>query len=169
VVPVVQPGPKDPSKGAWGAYLGLSGAVDKPAAAFQLGLRRKLSTNWMLGWDAEWNPWISKYGARPMHAGVANTYGSVILRFPLAYERFNLQTTLSLGLSYLLFDLYGAPKGSLGYYAAISPLGVEWKISRTFFLIFNPLSISVPVPQTRGVPLVYTQYRVSLGLGILSG
>jgi len=168
-VVVPQPGPSDPSQGAWGAYLGISGAVDKPAAAVQLGLRRRLSTNWTVGLDAEWNPWISLYGTRTMTPGVFNAYGTVILRFPLAYENFNLRSTLNLGVSYLLFDLYGAPKGSLGYYAGISPLGLEWKLSRTFLLIVNPLNIAVPVPQTKGVPLSYPQYRFSIGLGILAG
>jgi uncharacterized protein (TIGR03382 family) len=169
VVPVVQPGPKDPSEGAWGGEFSLAGSVDKPAGALTLGVRRKLSNRWTVGWDAEWNPWINKYGSTALQSGVANTFGTVIIRAPLAYESFNLRTTVNLGFSYLLFDLYGAPKGSLGYYAAISPLGVEWKISRMFFLLFNPLSIAAAVPQTKGVPLVYLQYRVSIGLGIMAG
>ena len=166
---MAQPGPRDPSQAAWGAYLGFSGSIDKPAAAIQLGIRRRLSTHWTVGWDAEWNPWLSLYGTRTMTRGVFNTYGTVILRFPLAYENFNLRTTVNLGISYLLFDLYGAPKGSLGYYAGISPLGIEWKVSRTFLVIVNPLNIAIPVPQTKGVPLSYTQYRFSIGIGILAG
>lgn len=168
-VVVPQPGPRDPSEGAWGAYLGFSGSIDKPAAAVQLGIRRRLSTHWTVGWDGEWNPWLSLYGRRTMTRGVLNTYGTLILRFPLAYENFNLRTTLNAGVSYLLFDLYGAPKGSLGYYAGVSPLGLEWKLSRTFLIIINPLNIAVPVPQTRGVPLTYPQYRFSIGFGILAG
>ena len=168
-VVVPQPGPRDPSQGAWGAYLGFSGAIDKPAAAVELGIRRRLSTHWTVGWDGEWNPWLSLYGRRTITRGVFNTYGTLILRFPLAYENFNLRTTLNLGVSYLLFDLYGAPKGSLGYYAGVSPLGLEWKLSRTFLLIINPLNLAIPVPQTKGVPLSYPQYRFSIGLGILAG
>jgi uncharacterized protein (TIGR03382 family) len=168
-VPVPQPGPADPSETAWGAYLGLSGSVDKPAAAIQLGVRLRLSTNWTVGWDVESNPWISVNGPTFMRAGTINTYGTVILRFPLAYENFNLATTVNLGISYLLIDLYGAPKGSLGLYGAIYPLGLEWKISRVFLLIINPLGIAMPVPQLKGVPLTYPQYRFSIGLGILGG
>jgi len=167
--PVVEPGPSDPSEGAWGAYLGASGSVDKPGFAGQLGLRRRVSTQWTFGWDVEWNPWVSVSGPTPVRAGVISTYGTVILRFPLAYESFNLRTTLSLGASYLMIDLYGAPKGSIGLYGAISPLGLEWKVSRAFLLIINPMSVAVPVPQIRGVPLTYPQYRFSIGLGILAG
>jgi uncharacterized protein (TIGR03382 family) len=168
-VPVAQPGPRDPSEGAWGAYLGLSGSVDKPAAAIDLGIRRKLSTHWTVGWDAEWNPWVSLYGRRTLRPGSFNTYGTVILRFPLAYQSFNLRTTLNAGISYLLFDLYGAPKGSTGYFVGVSPLGLEWKLSRVFWVVINPLNIAVPVPQTKGVPLTYPQYRFSIGLSILAG
>ena len=168
-VPVPQPGPSDPSEVAWGGYLGLSGSFDKPAVAIQLGVRLRLSTHWTVGWDVESNPWISVNGPTFMRAGTLNTFGTVILRFPLAYENFNLRTTVNLGVSYLLIDLYGAPKGSLGLYGAIYPLGLEWKLSRVFLLIINPLGVAVPVPQLKGVPLSYPQYRFSIGLGILAG
>jgi hypothetical protein len=169
VVPVVQPGPKDPSEGAWGAELSVSGSVNKPALAVQLGVRRRLSSHWTLGWDAEWNSWVTLYGPTNIRAGVANTYATAILRFPLAYEEFNLRTTANLGLSYLLVDLYGAPKGTLGIYAALYPLGIEYKLSRTFLLIVNPLGIAVPIPQLSGVPLSYPQYRFNIGIGIMNG
>jgi hypothetical protein len=117
----------------------------------------------------EWNPWVALNGPTPVRAGVLSTYGTVILRFPLAYENFNLRTTANLGLSYLLINLYGASKGSIGIYGAISPLGLEWKLSRAVLLIINPLSLSIPVPKVTGVPLDYPQYRFSIGLGILAG
>ena len=168
-VPVPQPGPSDPSEGAWGGYLGASGSVDKAALAVELGLRARVSTHWTLGWDVEWNPWITFYGPHRVRAGTINTYGTIILRFPLAYENFNLRTTVNLGISYLMMDLYGASKGIVGFYGGISPLGLEWKLSRAFLLIINPLNIAVPVPQIHAVPLTYPQYRFSIGLGILSG
>ena len=168
-VPVPQPGPADPSETAWGAYLGISGSVDKPAMAIQLGVRLRLSTHWTIGLDVESNPWISTTGPTPVRAGTLNTFGTVILRFPLAYENFNLRTTVNLGVSYLLIDLYGAPKGSIGLYGAIYPLGLEWKLSRVFILIINPLGLAIPVPQLQGVPLTYPQYRFSIGLSVLGG
>jgi hypothetical protein len=122
-----------------------------------------------VGLDGEWNSWISMYGPTNVRAGSANVYATAILRFPLAYENFNLRTTANLGVSYLLLDLYGAPKGSTGIYGALYPLGLEWKLSRTFLLIINPLGIAVPVPQLTGVPLSYPQYRFSIGLGIMNG
>ena len=149
--------------------MGFSGSVNKPAFAIQLGVRRRLSTHWTVGVDGEWNSWISMYGPTNVRAGVANLYGTAILRFPLAYENFNLRTTANLGLSYLLLDLYGAPKGSLGVYAAFYPLGMEWKFSRRFLIIINPIGIAVPIPQLSGVPLTYWQYRFGISIGIMKG
>jgi hypothetical protein len=90
VIPVPQPGPVDPPESAWGAYLGVSGSFDKPAMANQLGVRLQLSTHWTIGLDVESNPRVSTTGPNPVRAGTFNTYGTVILRFPLAYENFNI-------------------------------------------------------------------------------
>jgi hypothetical protein len=167
--PVKEPGPKDPSQVALGAYLGGSGSINNEALAATLGARLRFSKHWTFGLDAEWNPWISVNGVSTVRAGVFNGYGTVIFRLPLAYEQFNLRTTANLGVSRLLIDLYGAPKGSTGIYAGISPLGLEWKMSRIFFLIINPLNFAMPTPQLKGVPFSYSQYRFTIGLEIYGG
>jgi hypothetical protein len=167
--PVKEPGPKDPSKMALGAYLGGSGSYTYAAAAITLGARLRFSKHWTFGFDAEWNPWIAINGRTAVRAGAFNGYGTVILRLPLAYEQFNLRTTANLGFSRLLIDLYGAPKGSTGIYAGLSPLGLEWKVSRLLFVIVNPLNFAVPMPQLKGVPFSYSQYRVTIGLEVYGG
>jgi hypothetical protein len=168
IIVIEEPGPRDPTRRAWGAYLGSSGSIDKAAVAVQLGARLKLSRQWTVGVDGEWNPWITLDGYR-FGSGVVNLYGTTILRFPLAYENFNLRATLNLGASYLLMSLYGAPAGSLGIFAGLSPAGVEWKLSRALILIVNPLSIALPAPQLKGVPLTYPQYRFNVGFEIQKG
>jgi MYXO-CTERM domain-containing protein len=168
IVPVKEPGPRDPNAMAWGAFFGASGAVDNPALAVTAGGRMRASKHWALGLDGEWNPWIAFQGSG-VRAGVINVYATGILRFPLAYENFNLRTSLSLGTSYLLTNLYGAPSGSFGLYGGLSFLGLEWKVSRTFYAIINPIGIVLPVPQLKGVPLAYPQYRLSLGIEIYLG
>jgi hypothetical protein len=167
--PVKEPGPKDPSQVALGAYLGGSGSVNNEALAATLGARLRFSKHWTFGLDAEWNPWIAVNGASTVRAGVFNGYGTVIFRLPLAYEQFNLRTTANFGVSRLLIDLYGAPKGSTGIYAGLSPLGLEWKMSRMFFLIVNPLNFAMPTPQLKGVPFSYSQYRFTIGLEVYGG
>ena len=44
------------------------------------------------------------------------------------------------------------------------PLGLEWKVTRTWLVIINPLGIALPAPQLSGVPYTYLQYRVAIGL-----
>jgi len=168
IIAVEEPGPRDPTQRAWGAYLGSSGSIDKAAVAVQLGARLKLGRQWTVGVDGEWNPWITLNGYR-LGSGAVNLYGTGILRFPLAYENFNLRATVNLGASYLLMSLYGAPAGSLGIFAGVSPAGLEWKLSRALILVVNPLSIAFPVPQMRGVPLTYPQYRFNVGFEIQKG
>jgi hypothetical protein len=168
MVPVAEPGPLDPNATAWGAYLGGSGSINDAAVAGAAGLRLRANRSWSFGVDGEWNPWLAFNGST-VHAGAVNVYGTAILRLPLAYEQFNLRSTLNLGTSYLVSNLYGAPSGSVGAFAGLSFLGLEWKVSRAFLLIINPLSFAVPAPQLKNVPLFYPQYRMSLGVELYTG
>ena len=76
---------------------------------------------------------------------------------------------VNLGATYLLVDLYGAAKGEMGLYAGISPLGLEWKMSRLFFLVVNPLNVAVPTLRLNGIPFDYIQYRATVGIEIYGG
>jgi hypothetical protein len=163
VVPVAEPGSHDPTEKKISLYFALSGAVDKAAVAGAVGGRMRLTSHWTIGLDGEWNPWIS-LSTTKIRGGAINVYMTGIGRLPLAYEKFNLRSTVNLGASYLLTPLYGAPSGSIGLYVGVSPLGVEWKASESFYLIVNPINISIPIPQLRGVPLLYPQYRFTVGM-----
>lgn len=168
VVPVKEPGPKDPSKTAWGASAALSASIEKAALAGSLGARLRLSRHWTFGLDGEWNPWLALNGTT-VRRGAINVYGTAMLRFPLAYERFNLRTSISLGTSYQLSNFYGAPSGSTGIYLGANPLGLEWKLSSLFFLVISPLNIAIPAPHLGGVPLLYPQYRSTIGIEVYGG
>jgi len=54
----------------------------------------------------------------------------------------------------LLFDLVAAPAGSFGPFFGLSLLGIEWKLSRGFYLTVDPTFIALPVPHVTGVPFV---------------
>ena len=163
VTPVKEALPEDPSQVAFGGYMGLSGSIEKAALAGTAALRLRATSHWTFGLDGEWNPWLALNGTT-VRRGVINVYGTAILRFPLAYENFNLRSTLNLGVSYLLSSFYGAPSGSTGIYLGVSPLGIEYKLSKIFYVILNPINIALPAPQLKGVPLLYPQYRTSVGL-----
>ena len=88
---------------------------------------------------------------------------------PLVYQAFNLRVTANIGASRTLLDLYGVPKGTTGFFGAIYPLGLEWKASRLFYVIINPLGVAAPIPQLRDIPFWYPQYRLSIGLEVYAG
>lgn len=152
----------------FGGYAGGAAAVDHGAVAFALGARARFRKNWLFGADAEWNPWISDprviYNTEHFRPGVFNFYFSGVFRLPLENQSFNLRTSISLGVSTMLMDLYGAPRGSTGVYGAVSPLALEWKMARVPYLVIAPLSIALPAPQLNGVPFVYAQYRFTIGV-----
>ncbi len=161
--PPPAPAPSTSAGAPWGGFLGGSVSVDNPAIAGTLGLRFRASSHWIFGLDGEWNPWVAKNGSL-LHSGTANLYGTAIFQIPLAYADVSLRSSLSFGGSELLFNLYGAPKGSTGLYADVSFLGVAWKVSRPFLLIINPVNWAIVAPQLKGVPLTYPQYRFTVGL-----
>jgi len=163
-----EPGPRDPGAQAWGGYFAMSASADKPALAGTLGGRFRFNKRWTFGVDAEWNPWLA-FNGTTFRSGVFNAYGTAIFRYPLAHANFNLRSTANLGMSYLLMSLYGAPAGGFGVYTGVSFLALESKVFRTFYLIIDPINIALPIPQTHGVPLIYHQYRFTVGIEIYSG
>ena len=169
ITPVAEPGPYDRSRPAFGGYLGGAGALTDPALATALGARLRASLHWTFGVDLEWNPWLSVNGAQKVRAGALNLYATAIFRVPLAYQRFNLRVTANIGASRTLMDLYGVPKGSIGPFGALYPLGLEWKASSFLYVILNPLGVAAPIPQIEGIPFWYPQYRVTIGVEVYAG
>ncbi|MCX5745114.1 MAG: hypothetical protein NT062_21725 [Proteobacteria bacterium] len=149
----------------WGFTTSVGGAIDRPALVATVGLRYRLSEKWIVGADADWNPWIT---TAPMNlrAGVATLAGTVIRRFPMAFDRVNLRTSLHLGISTLLFDVYGAPKYSVGPYLAISPLGIDYDLGHAVRIVWDPMVMALPMPLVGQLPLYYEQFRFMLGIQI---
>jgi MYXO-CTERM domain-containing protein len=144
-------------------FFAASGAIDKPAIAGDLAVRWQLNESWVIGLDAEFNPY---YGiqSKTFRMGSFNGYATLIRRYPMRFESVNLRTSAHLGTSVLLMDLYGAPRGSTGIFLGISPLGVEWKISRAVYIVVDPINIAVAAPQLAATPFVYQQYRFTIGV-----
>lgn len=149
--------------GAIFADIAIAASYDRSALMGRAGGRVALSRMWMVGLDAEWNPYLG-IGQSNLRSGGLDVYASLIARFQLAYEPINLRSSVSLGGSMLLFDLVGAPAGSFGPYFGISPLGLEVKMGKGFYFTVDPDSIAIPVPHVTGIPFVYYQYRFQIGL-----
>lgn len=149
--------------GAFFGRVATGASYDNAAFSGGLGMRYQLSRKWMLGLDAEWNPYFATSPGK-LRSGSGNAYLSLIRRFQLRYESVNIRTTASLGASMLLFDLVGAEKYSVGPFFGVSFLGVEWKVARGFYVTLDPTYIAIPVPSLKGVPFMYAQYRFLLGV-----
>jgi hypothetical protein len=154
---------KEDKPGAFFARAAAGAAYDNTALSWGLGVHYQLAQKWMLGVDAEWNPYL---GLSPwkFRSGSGNLYASVIRRYQLVREDVNIRTTASLGASMLLFDIVGADKYSVGPYFGISFLGVEWKAARGCYITVDPTYIAIPIPSVPGVPFMYAQYRFLVGV-----
>jgi hypothetical protein len=147
----------------FGLYGAGSGSFIDPAIAAMLGARFRLNDTWVVGLDGELNWWYGVHTKR-LQLGATSLYATLIVRFPMRFESVNLRSSLQLGTSIELLDLYGVPKGSVGVFAAVNPLGVEWKLSGHVYVIFYPLGIAVPAPHLTGAPFAYPQFRTTVGL-----
>jgi hypothetical protein len=159
--------PKDDARlesgSEFGGQLFAGVSFDNSAAVLGGGVRYQFESQWLVGLDAEWNPFYQTHRTR-FTEGTANAYFTLIRRWLMRFERTTLRTTLNLGASYLLYDLVGAPAGSIGPFVGVSFLGLEWKALRNLYFIFEPTTIAVPVPQLAGAPFGYPQYRFTIAL-----
>jgi hypothetical protein len=158
------PGLRDPA-GSVFLHAAAAASYDNPALSFALGGKYQLSSGWMVGLDAEWNPWLPKTPFR-FRAGTGNAYATLVRRYQFGYEPVNFRTTAALGASTLLIDLPGAQKWGVGPLAGISFLGVEWKVHPGYYLVVDPTYFTMVAPHLTGTPLVYYQYRFQVALEI---
>jgi hypothetical protein len=146
----------------FGLYVSTSVSIDNTAFVANLAGRYHLTDVWVLGLGADWNPWFSVV-TRRAQAGTLDLYASVIRRWPIN-ERFAARTSAHLGASVPLFNLYGAPAGDVGLYAAFDFIGLEARISKNVTVIIDPCEVAMPVPHLTGVPITYRQYRMTIGV-----
>jgi hypothetical protein len=143
-------------------HASVAGAFDNGALAFVLAGRYAVTNRWLLGLDGEYNPWFSIEGRR-FARGAFNGYATIIHRFPVS-AHIALRTTFHIGTSVLLFDLVGAPKGSVGPYVGSNLLGLSYELDDGLYLIIDPADVAWPAPQLAGAPFSYRQYRFTLGI-----
>ncbi|CAN5694591.1 hypothetical protein BH11MYX3_BH11MYX3_20280 [soil metagenome] len=143
----------------------IGGSLVHGAGALTAAGRYRLNERWVVGLDLEWNPWVTSVPLA-VKAGVFNVYGTLIHRIPMKFDRFNLRTSLHLGTSTQLFDVYGSPKFSTGPYAAFTPLGIDYDLGGSVRIVIDPVEIAVPVPHIGLIPLYYEQFRLMVGIQI---
>lgn len=145
-----------------GLLVGGGISIDKAGYDVAVGVRYDLGRRFAVGLGLEYNPWFSIESGRTA-AGTTQGYGVAVFRLDVR-DYLELHTTVSAGVSVLMFDTFAAPKGTYGPFFALSPLGVSFRMSDRFRLLVEPAEIVMPIPQTRGIPLVYRQHRFSVAL-----
>jgi len=141
----------------------VGGSLNRTAADVAVGGRLRLTPRWLVGLDAEWNPWMSLEGEH-VRVGAFNAYATVIRRWSMLSDQFDVRTSVHVGTSTVLFDLYGVPAGTTGLFVGASLLGLEWRATRELSVIIDPADVAYPIPQLRGAPFGYLQYRFTIGL-----
>ena len=144
------------------ARAAVSASIDEMGAALALGGRYRLTPAWLAGLDAEWNPWASMETAR-VQPGALNIYATGVFRAPVNAS-LALRITAHAGISTLLFDMYGAPSGSIGPYFGLSLLGLEVPLSHNLILTLEPADVAIAIPHISGIPYARRQYRATLGV-----
>ncbi len=141
----------------------LAGAsLDRGAMAASVGAHWRVSSRVSLGLTAEYNPWYSLPTAR-LFAGTFNAYATA----QFAWRRVGdlvLHSSVDVGTSVLLDGLIGAEGGTVGVYAGANILGVTVDLGPHARLVVLPASVGIPIPQLARVPIIYQQYRFSIGV-----
>ena len=146
----------------WGVAASVGGAFDRAAAAGSAGVRWNPFDTVGFGLDLEYNPWIS-LSSRDTAPGVASLYAPVIWQIK-SFGTWELRTTAYVGATMILFDLVGVDKGTVGAFVGWNPLGLALPLGTSAKFVVKPGDISVPIPQLRGIPFYYLQYRFTVGL-----
>jgi MYXO-CTERM domain-containing protein len=147
----------------WGVAVSLGVSVDRLAGVGRLGVRYRINEQWLIGLDGEWNPWITTSPLR-FRSGSVNFAAVGILRFPMKFDRVNLRTTLRAGTATMLFDVFGAQKGSTGPFLGLCPLGLDIDLGGALRLVIDPAEFAIPIPVVSPLPLYYEQFRIMIGL-----
>jgi hypothetical protein len=146
-------------------WLGQGASFDRGGVAQSVGVRVQLGSDWVTGLTLEQNRWVSLAPFR-IRAGALNYYATLARRFALSASNLALRTTVHLGMSTSLTELVGVPAGSTGMFVGANLLGLEWKLRPNVSVLFDPADVAVAIPQLRGVPFVYLQYRLTVGTEI---
>jgi MYXO-CTERM domain-containing protein len=137
-------------------------AVDNGGWAVGGGLRYDLSKWFTIGAEAEYNPWIS-FETNRSTSGATNAYATGIFRINVR-DSLELRISGSAGVSIINFETFAARKGTAGAYLAVSPLSVAIRLGTVVRLLLDPGELVLAAPQTRGIPLLYSQHRFTIGL-----
>jgi hypothetical protein len=139
----------------------ISFSLQNPAFAIGLaGFYSWASTE--IGAFVEVNPWQSVEQGR-MSMGVTNV--GVIGHYLFnARPDMDVRVGIAAGVSILNEEMIGSDAGTIGFFANVKLLGLTWAMNDKVAMSIDGFDLALPVPQRVGVPIVYSQQRLSMGL-----
>jgi hypothetical protein len=141
--------------------VGTGLAVARGGAVISGGAGFDVTSRFNLGVEAEYSPWFD-YLAGKASLGTASAYATASFRW-FGMGAFGVRSGLMAGASVLLFDTPGAPAGSVGILLGANVLRVEARLAERVTFELSP-DVVLLVPSLKGVPLVYSQFRLSAGI-----
>jgi hypothetical protein len=139
-------------------------SIDNAGYDVGLGARYDLGRKFTVGLGVEYSPWLSLEAGRG-NRGTTNAFGVGVFRLDVR-DYLELRVTAEAGISVLNFDAWAAPRGSVGPFFALSPLGVGIRMTGHLRLLLDPAEVVLSIPQTTGIPLAYRQHRFAVAVQV---
>jgi hypothetical protein len=139
----------------------LSGLSDGPLVGLNVGWAVRagaLAGHWGLFMHVEQSLWQGTEYAAKLEPGTLNAGPGVEYRFAGGVVR----SSLSAGVSVLLFDTQLDRRGSVGAFVDLRPVGLRWQLSPGLGIGLDPISFVALAPVLSGLPLIRLQYRTTL-------
>jgi hypothetical protein len=155
--------PEDEPQGPRGPY----GALRVGFSAWRASMEVQLRGGWAFdqisaGVALEHNPFIDLN--RPdMSAGVMG-FGAFLTYRPMLTPRVGLRFGVLAGGSVLLFDTLGYERGQMGLWLGAEVMGLSIAVGKHLCVIIDVVDLSLPAIRLTSMPLLYQQWRWSVGL-----
>jgi uncharacterized protein (TIGR03382 family) len=151
----------EPLRSPWSLRAELGASLERASLNVGLGVGLRVSRRLTLEVGFEFNPWFDLLSGTAA-PGTLNLFGIAAWRWA-ELSGVSVSSALSLGGSALLFAPVGARPGSVGVFAALAPVRGALPLSPVLALELTP-ELVFNAPSLGGVPFVYREYRLLLGL-----
>lgn len=131
--------------------------------------RRRASLGWYLSLDTTW--WASTEFDESSDAvfdGEPQGIAALSLGIEHPYFHGRMRFMFEAGVSVMLRETTLDSRGRVGLVSSFRPVGIRIPLTRDRTLVVDPLSLSLLLPDTTGIPLLLIQFRtvLSLELGV---
>ena len=128
-----------------------------------LGYALRCGYRWRLfeiSGQIEHNLWLDSDMGEDSTLGTLN----MGLGLGLVYFDEHLRSTLTLGISTMLFDGRMDDAGTTGFFLDMRPAGIRWRLNDRLWLELHPLALQIEIPSVARVPIANISFRTIIAL-----